>query len=71
MAIQKWHPGKLMILWAWGGVGGALALTRFLSRPVEDSPVEHLVEFILILLALLALSAITWHWLGGRESGEK
>jgi len=69
MAIRKWHPGKLIILWTWGGVAVALALTNFLTRPVASSPLVHLLEFAFVLLTLLALSAITWHWLGGRESG--
>lgn len=71
MGIRKWHPGKLIILWAWGGVAIALALTRFLSQPATEAPVEHLVELILVLLALLALTVVTWRWLGGRESVEK
>ncbi|PYX82340.1 MAG: hypothetical protein DMG70_15400 [Acidobacteria bacterium] len=68
MVIRKWHPGKLIILWAWGGVAVALALTSFLSSPVRDAPAQHLVELVFVLLALFALSGITWHWLGGRES---
>jgi len=68
MAIRKWHAGKLIILWAWGGVSVALAFTSFLSSPVRDAPLQHLVELIFILVALLVLSGITWHWLGGRES---
>jgi len=71
MAIRKWHPGKLIIIWAWGGIATALALTGFLTSPVMDTPVAHLVELVFALLALLALSAVTWHWLGGRESDGK
>ncbi len=71
MAIRKWHSGKLIILWAWGSIAVALALTGFLSSPVKDAPAQHLVEFIFALMALFALSAITWHWLGGRESDGK
>jgi hypothetical protein len=71
MVVRKWHPGKLIILWAWGGGAAALALTRFLSRPVNDAPTEHLVELVFVVLALLALSGVTWHWLGGRESNGK
>jgi len=71
MAIRKWHPGKLIILWAWGGIAAALALTRFLMSEVQDSPTAHLIEIILVLLLLLTLSGVTWHWLGGRESDEK
>jgi len=71
MSIRDWHPGKLIILWAWGGVAVALALTLFLLNPVQDAPALHLVELLFVLLALFVLSGITWHWLGGRESGGK
>jgi predicted membrane protein len=71
MAIRQWHAGKLIILWAWGGIAVALALTGFLSSPVKDAPVAHLVELLFVLLALLALSGVTWHWLGGREPDGK
>ena len=68
MAIRKWHPGKLIILWTWGGVFVALLLTDFLTRPVGSGPLAHLFEFVIVLIVLLALSAVTWRWLGGRES---
>lgn len=68
MSIRKWHAGKLIILWAWGGLVAALALTDFLSRPVQSAPLLHLFELLLVLLCLLLLSAVTWYWLGGKES---
>jgi hypothetical protein len=68
MSVRKWHVGKLIILWVWGGLCAALALTDFLGRPVQAAPVAHLLEILFTLLVLLALSAITWHWLGGKES---
>ncbi len=68
MSISKWHPGKLIILWAWGGLFAALALTQFLGSKVETSPIAHLLEVLFTLLILLALSVVTWKWLGGRES---
>ena len=68
MSIRKWHPGKLIILWTWGGAAAALALTDFLTRPVPAAPFLHLLELIFTVLCLALLSAITWHWLGGRES---
>ena len=70
MSVRKWHKGKLIILWAWGVAGTALALTDFMTRPVESAPVAHLVEFSIVFLALLTLSAVTWHWLGDREPVE-
>jgi hypothetical protein len=71
MAIRKWHPGKLIILWAWGGIAVALALARFLMSEVQDSPAAHLIEILFVLLVLLVLSGVTWHWLGDRESEGK
>ena len=68
MSIRKWHPGKLIILWSWGGAAIALALTDFLARPVQSAPVSHLAELLFVLLSLLALSGVTWYWLGGKES---
>jgi hypothetical protein len=67
MSIRKWHPGKLIILWAWGGILAALALTDFQSRPVWSAPILHLVEFVFTLFVLLLLSGVTWYWLGGKE----
>jgi hypothetical protein len=68
MSIQKWHPGKLIILWSWGGTAAALALTGFLGSPVRSAPVLHLFELLFILFTFITLSAITWHWFGGKES---
>ncbi len=68
MSISKWHPGKLIILWAWGGVAAGLALADFMSQPVRSAPLLHLLEFLAALLILIALSVITWLWLGNKES---
>ena len=70
MSIRKWHRGKLIILWAWGVAAAAFALTDFMMRPVESAPVAHLIEILIVFLTLLALSAVTWHWLGDREPVE-
>jgi hypothetical protein len=67
MHISRWHPGKLIILWSWGGLIAALALTSFLTSPVSESPGFHLIALLVALLILIALSAITWKWLSGRE----
>jgi hypothetical protein len=69
VAIRKWHYGKIMILWSWGGLIAALLLTQFMARRVEDSPLAHLLEFCGGLVILLVLSGVTWHWLGGKETG--
>ena len=67
MAIQQWHWGKLVILWAWGGMLAALLLTLFVLEPVENSPARSALSLALTIALLLALSAITWRWLGGKE----
>lgn len=67
MSIQRWHWGKLVILWAWGGSVAALLLTAFLSGPVDRNPLGALASLTGALAILAALTAITWRWLGGRE----
>jgi hypothetical protein len=66
--IGRWHWGKLVILWAWGGVGGALLLARFLSAPADASPMTSAFAFLGSFTVLVGLSIITWIWLGGKES---
>jgi tryptophan-rich sensory protein len=69
MPVAKWHPGKLIILWSWGTLFAALALTSFLAtRATESSKISHTVTFLAAIFILIALSAITWRWLTGRES---
>jgi hypothetical protein len=68
MSLSKWHPAKLILLWSWGGLFAALALTQFLGSKVESSPIAHLLELLIALLILLGLSVVTWKWLGGREA---
>ena len=67
VAIQDWHWGKLIILWAWGGTLSALLLTFFVLEPVNDAPARSAVSLLIMIVLLLALSAITWRWLGGKE----
>jgi hypothetical protein len=70
MSLRTWHAGKLVILWAWGGLAAALLLTQFIGEPVRSRPLSHLFELGGSLLVLIALSIVTWRWLGGRESRE-
>jgi hypothetical protein len=67
VAIQQWHWGKLVLLWAWGGTLAALLMTLFVVEPVENSPARSALSLALTIGLLLALSAITWRWLGGKE----
>ena len=64
MSNRKWHKGKLIILWAWGIAIVSLLMTDFLTISVQSSPSRHSVELLVTLLVLLALSAVTWRWLG-------
>ena len=66
--IPRWHPGKLILLWAWGVLAAGLVLTDFMRRTQASTLVLQLFELVFVLLLLLVLSAITWTWLGGRES---
>lgn len=66
MGVKHWHYGKLIILWGWGVVVIAVAF-QFLKR---ISPERYVLGTALILViagAPIALSVITWRWLGGKE----
>jgi hypothetical protein len=67
MAIQRWHWGKIVILWAWGSVFVLLLLTRFLSQKAEVDPGVSSLTFLGSVLILVGLTVITWLWLGGKE----
>ena len=67
MSIKRWHWGKIVILWAWGGLIVALLLTKFLSQKTELDPVGSSLSFFGSLLILAALSIVTWLWLGGKD----
>jgi hypothetical protein len=67
VSIRQWHWGKIALLWGWGGVLVALLLTNFLSSPATESPARSTVMFLGSLVILIALSTLTWIWLGGKE----
>ena len=68
MGIRRWHSGKLVILWAWGGILVVLLMTNFLSAPAEKTPYDaSSLSFATSLAILLGLTVITWVWLGGKE----
>jgi hypothetical protein len=67
MNIQRWHWGKLVILWAWGGFLAALLLTRFLLQKAQETPVVSSLSFVGSVLILGALTIVTWLWLTGKE----
>jgi hypothetical protein len=45
---------------------GLDVLIHFMG-PVTWGKVTHLFEFVLAWLTLVALSAVTWRWFGGRK----
>jgi len=67
VSVQRWHWGKIVILWAWGGIVVALLLTKFLSQKAEVDPAVSSLSFLGSVLILGALTLVTWLWLGGKE----
>jgi hypothetical protein len=67
MNIRRWHWGKLVILWSWGGLIAALLMTRFLSQEVGIDPLTSTVSFLLAAAILLSVTVVTWVWLGGKD----
>lgn len=67
MTIRRWHYGKLILLWAWGGVALFLGIELLAAMSAE-----RFVVGTILVLALLAipvfLSVVTWKWLGGKEA---
>jgi hypothetical protein len=68
MSIKRWHWGKIVIVWAWGGVLVALLLTSFLSQKAEVDPRTLTLCFFGSVLILGALTVVTWLWLGGKDT---
>jgi hypothetical protein len=68
MRVRRWHWGKVVILWAWGGTLVALLLSTYLATRVEEDPGLSALTLLGSLLVLLALTSITWVWLSGRET---
>ncbi len=67
MSIRAWHWGKIVLLWAWGGLAVALLLTSFLSKRVDLDPSGSTVSFLASLGVLVGLSIVTWKWLSGKD----
>ena len=64
MPIRKWHAGKLVLLWIWG-VAVCFVLIQIILRTSNFVPGFILIG--LLLAILIALSVLTWIWLGGKE----
>lgn len=54
MAIVKWHPGKIALIW--------LLTLATCSRSAHDSSAEGLAS-----LAVIISTAVTWRWFSSRE----
>jgi hypothetical protein len=67
LQVRRWHWGKIVILWAWGGLLVAMLLTRFLSQRAEVDPTVSLLSFVGSVLILGVLTIVTWLWLGGKD----
>jgi hypothetical protein len=65
--IRRWHWGKIVILWSWGGLVVALLMTRFLSQEVGIDPLTSTISFLLAAAILVSLTVVTWIWLGGKD----
>jgi prolipoprotein diacylglyceryltransferase len=62
--IQKWHKGKILLLWIWG-----LCITLF-SIDLLRSEEQVFSGFLLIIIIIgipVILSVMTWIWLSGLE----
>ncbi len=64
--VQRWHYGKLIILWTWGAV--LVGVTLYI---VVVLPPDYFLFGTLLLLASgivpIGLSIVTWRWLTGKE----
>lgn len=64
--IQKWHFGKLIILWTWGALLAASSLYIVVALPPEWFRLGTTLLLISVVIPA-GLSIITWRWLTGRE----
>ncbi len=67
MSIRKWHHGKLIVLWSWGAFLSAVALTDVKTAIADKWTFFRLCELLFVLILLIALSVVTWIWLGSKE----
>ena len=66
MAIQRWHVGKLILLWAWSVLLAAVLIGIIRSLDNRQFVVGFMLIGALLGIAIL-MSMITWKWLGGKE----
>jgi hypothetical protein len=63
MAISKWHPGQLVVLWVGAAFIELLILLFF--RDVAPSAIVMAAQIVFVAVPFLAL-AITWRWFASR-----
>jgi hypothetical protein len=67
--MRRWHWGKLAILWAWGVLIAGPLFTYSLPSARGIPPTsQQVVAALLSVLIVAILSAVTWRWLGGKET---
>lgn len=66
--LQRWHWGKIVIVWAWGGMLVAILLREFLATIAAAEPGWAAFTLFAGVAGLAALTAMTWIWLSGKES---
>jgi hypothetical protein len=71
VTVRRWHWGKIVILWSWGGLIVALLLTKFLRQDAAIDPAGSTVSFLGSLAILAGLTVVTWIWLGAKDQGVK
>ncbi len=70
MSVRGWHPGKLVLLWAWGAVLVVVAFTVLSGMETPTTGLGLVLGFVLIAAVVgipVVLSVLTWIWLEGRE----
>jgi hypothetical protein len=70
MAVERWHYGKLVILWAW-----AITVTAFALDLLKEPWAETWwvgTPLVLIIVGLpVVFSIVTWRWLTGKERSKE
>lgn len=69
MAVREWHPVKIVLMWA--GVWLLFFIFRSVSKTgwPNDRGIAKMESgyFVIWLLLVIIVSALTWKWLSARE----
>lgn len=66
--VERWHVGKLVILYVWGVGLSAICLNVLFRMDLEESPFWGLFLLAVPTVIALWLTRITWRWFSGRET---